>query len=119
MVKPTQKKDVDQRRQTLAAVSTEPNTLSVLTSLVAAIEALQLLESVYGSISESGCRVVCIANELTSEQCDTLWKINWEFQARYPQLDIDMLLIQRHGRPLSEVFSEGNSTIIKHDFTNA
>lgn len=89
--------------------------ISVLSKVIASIESLQLLETIYGFASETGCRIVGIADALTGEQRDAIWDINWEYQSAHPHIDIEILLIQRHGRPISEVFSEGDSAIIKRE----
>jgi hypothetical protein len=92
--------------------TSELTPLEVLSTLFDAIASLQLLEAIYGYVSDNGCKIVGIANELTGEQRDSIWDINWEFQGKHPTLDIEVLLIQRHDCPLSELYN-GDSAIIK------
>jgi len=94
----------------------EPDTQKVLKSLVDVIETLGLFEAIFGFIFETGCRVVCIANELSNEERDSVWEIVWEFRGKFPALDIEVTLMQRRGRQVSEVFDEGNLANIKREF---
>jgi hypothetical protein len=97
----------------------QPSTTEVMHNIVEAIASLQLLEAIYGFISENGCRIVGIADELSNEQRDRVWDIYWQFQGKYPQLDIEVSLIQRYGRPLTEIFHEGDLAVVKHEFKAA
>jgi hypothetical protein len=90
----------------------------VLTNLIDALESLQLLEGIYGYITDKGCRVVGIANELSNEQRDAIWEINWEYQSKHPQIDVEITLIRRHDRPLSELFLDDGSSVIRRDIAS-
>jgi hypothetical protein len=89
--------------------------ISVMRDVIADIESLQLLETIYGFASDVGFRIVGIADTLSGDQRDSIWDINWEFQKKYPHIDIEIILLQRRGRPLAEVFSEGDSAIITRE----
>lgn len=98
--------------------TSEPSPIEVLTRIFEAIALLQLLEAIYGYVSDNGCKIVGIANELSGDQRDAVWDINWEFQGKHPKLDIEVLLIQRRDRPLSELYN-GDSAILKRVTTPA
>lgn len=91
-------------------LTTVPTVQSVLTNLIDALESLQLLEGIYGYITDKGCRVVGIANQLSNEQRDAIWEINWKYQNGNPQIDIEITLIRRRGRPISDLFHDDGSS---------
>lgn len=98
--------------------TTEPAPLSVLKKIVDALDEMHLLENIYGYVADEGCEVVGIANELSDEEQDSLWDIAWDFKGKYPRMDIEVLLINRHGRPLSELYN-GDSAVVERTMTPA
>jgi hypothetical protein len=112
------KRDARQLRENTASTAAETSAMVMLIEVVAAVEALQLLEAIYGYISDKGCKIVGIANELSDEQRDLIWDVNWEYQGKYPHMNIEVLLIQRYNRPISELYN-GDTAIIKRVLTLA
>jgi hypothetical protein len=98
-----------------AATHLQKEKVAVMTDVIAAVESRQLLEAIYGFVSDAGFRIVGIANTLSGEQRDVVWDINWEFQRKYPVIDIEIVLLQRRGLPLAQVFGEGSSATIKRE----
>jgi hypothetical protein len=92
--------------------------LPVLTNVIDTLESLQLLEGIYGYLTGKGFRVVGIANELSNEQRDAILEINWAFQSRHAQLDIEITLIRRHGRLISDLFYDDGSAIVRRNITS-
>ncbi len=95
------------------ASTTESSSLPVLREVIAALEALNLLEAIYGDINTNSCKIIGIADDLSGDQRDSVWTINWDYQDKYPDINIEILLLQRRGRPLSEVYAKGDSALIK------
>src|SRR6476469_5433774 len=100
MIQSTKAKNIKAEQKDASARTL--NAKKVAADLIDAVEKLRLCEAIYGYISDVSCRVVCIANELSNEQRDSVWEVVWDFREKYPSTDIDVLLIQRHGRQLSE-----------------
>jgi hypothetical protein len=112
------KRDAKQLRENTASTAAEQSAMVVLIEVVAAVEALQLLEAIYGYVSDKGCKIVGIANELSDEQRDLIWDINWEYQGKYPRMNVEILLIERYNRPISELYN-GDAAVIKRVLTPA
>jgi hypothetical protein len=100
------------------SVPSQEEKVSVMLNVITTVESLQLLEAIYGFVSDSGFRIVGITNTLSGEQRDLIWDVNWDFQKKFSQIDIEIILLQRRGRPISEVFGEGDSALIKREIVS-
>jgi len=105
-----------QRLLETTSSTTESPALAVLKDMVDTLATLQLLEAIYGYTDSKTCRVVAIADVLSSIQRDIIWKINIEFQRRYPEIDVVIRILQRRGRDLSDVFeNDGTAVIVREN----
>ena len=73
---------------------------------------LGFLEMIHGYIEHKACRFVVVADRLSRDERDRLWDIQWAFVEQYPDLDIDIRLLQRRGRSISDVFQEDRPAFI-------
>lgn len=95
--------------------TTETPAMVVLKSLVDALENLRLLEAIYGYVEGNTSKVVAIADDLSSVQRDAIWRVNLDFQRRYPNIDVDIRILQRRGRALSDVYEDDGSAVIARE----
>lgn len=90
----------------------QPSALPVVKDIADHLEKLHLFEAIYGYVDGKSCNIVAIANDLQSSQRDKIWKIVADYRRRYSEIDIDLRIVQRRNRPLSDVFEDDGTAIL-------
>jgi len=102
-------------------VSRVPNAQTIAQRVARLVVSIPSLEAVYVWARPWGYECWLVANQSTEEERFRLYDLEWDFMEQFPDLGFKFNLIDREGRPLSEVMSvEGFDAVTQlSETTNA
>jgi len=86
-------------------VSRVPNAQTIAQRVARLVVSIPSLEAVYVWARPWGYECWLVANQSTEEERFRLYDLEWDFMEQFPDLGFKFNLVDREGKPLSEVMS--------------